>query len=68
MSDDLRHLHNRLRSVEQECRRLRAVLALAVIAVLGFASWSAHVGAQQSTDLLRVRGLIVEDSNGQPRV
>jgi len=43
-------------------------LTLGILALLGCAFWTTRASAQQSLDPLRVRGLIIEDANDQPRI
>ena len=60
--------HDRLSRLESECRRLR--VAVALLAVFGVATATTlHARAQQqASDILRARGLIIEDDAGRPRV
>ena len=58
---------DRITALEHECRRLRAglvVLGVVLVATLT----TLHPTAQQSAEVLRVRGLIVEDDAGRQRV
>src|SRR5688500_11012142 len=59
--------HDRLTRLESECRRLR--IALLLLSVLVIATMTTlHPRAQQAQDILRARGLIIEDEAGRPRV
>ena len=68
MNDETTVLHGRVAVLERESRRLRRMLALAVTVALVFSVWNSRSNAQPSADSLRVRGLIVEDGNGRPRI
>ena len=59
--------YDRFTRLESECRRLRiavVLLAMFVVATLT----TLHPRAQQAADVLRARGLIIEDEAGRPRV
>jgi hypothetical protein len=59
--------HDRLARLESECRRLRvAVLLLSVLVIA--TTTTLHPRAQQAQDVLRARGVIIEDEAGRPRV
>jgi hypothetical protein len=69
MSDNVLNLEARLRAVELEYQRVRArFVGGAVIAVVALGVWGSQPAAQQSNDPLRVRGLVIEDANGRPRI
>jgi hypothetical protein len=57
---------DRITRLESECRRLRlGLLLLAVVFVTTITTLSTSA---QTTDVLRLRGLIIEDEAGRPRV
>lgn len=58
---------DRITRLESECRRLRwALIVLGVVCVATLTTL--HPSAQQSGEVLRLRGLIIEDEAGRPRV
>jgi hypothetical protein len=60
-------LLSRISCLERQNRQFRTgLVAFGVLVLLGLTV--SRPGAQQSTDPLRVRGLIIEDGNGRPRV
>jgi hypothetical protein len=58
---------DRLTRLESECRRLRIALVLLAVFVVATAT-TLHPRAQQPRDVLRARGLIIEDEAGRQRV
>ena len=58
---------DRLTRLESECRRLRIALVLLAVFVVATAT-TLHPRAQQARDVLRARGLIIEDEAGRQRV
>jgi hypothetical protein len=65
--NELTSLNRRLTRLEARCRRLRlTVLALAVLLVASLTTM--QPGAQQTADILRVKGLVVEDEAGRARI
>jgi hypothetical protein len=58
---------NRLRALERRVRQLQFGLSALVLAVLGTLP-GPHLVAQDTGTILRARGLIIEDSNGRPRI
>ena len=59
--------YDRFTRLETECRRLRvAVVTLAVLVIV--TATTLHPRAQQAPEILRARGLIIEDEGGRPRV
>jgi hypothetical protein len=65
MTDDV--LAERITVMERTLRRQR-LMSTALFALLGAAMAMPASQAQQSTDVLRVRRLVVEDANGRSRV
>jgi hypothetical protein len=59
--------HDRFTRLESECRRLRVAVALLAVFVVATAT-TLHPRAQQPRDVLRARGLVIEDDAGRPRV
>jgi hypothetical protein len=60
-------IDNRVQGLERRVRQLQLGLAAAVIAL--FATLlGPHLVAQGTDTIVRVRGLIIEDSNGRPRI
>lgn len=59
--------YDRLTRLESECRRLRIALVLLAVFVVATAT-TLHPRAQQVRDVLRARGLIIEDEAGRQRV
>src|SRR5688572_13946358 len=57
---------DRLTRLESECRRLRIALVLLAVFVVATAT-TLHPRAQQARDVLRARGLIIEDEAGRQR-
>jgi hypothetical protein len=65
--NELTSLNDRISRLEAHSRRLRlTVLVLAVFLVASFTTL--QPGAQQAADILRVKGLIVEDETGRARI
>ena len=62
MTDQDRFTH-----LETECRRLRVAVVMLAVFVVATAP-TLHPRAQQARDILRARGLIIEDESGRPRV
>jgi hypothetical protein len=56
----------RLERLETEVRRMRAVAIAAVIGAVAFVGLASFRGARE--DVLHVRGIVVEDAAGKPRV
>ena len=59
--------HDRFRRLESECRRLRVAVVMLAVLVVATAT-TLHPRAQQTREILRARGLIIEDEGGRPRV
>lgn len=68
MSNDANDLRARLDAIERQCRHLRAGMIVAIVVALSAGFLGSSVLGQQGTDSLRVRSLVVGDSNGQPRI
>ena len=66
MQNELDLIQQRLDRLQSSVRRLRVVCALAIAGVLLWTSTSRSEA--QQPDVLRVRGLIIEDANGRARV
>jgi hypothetical protein len=63
----MKQLDRRIAVIERQNRHLQQGLVLVIALVL--LNWTIpRPHAQQSSDPLRVRGLIIEDTNGRPRV
>jgi len=60
-------LRARLTALEVQARVFRTGFVLVIVLMIGL-QWMPRPTAQTSTDPLRVRGVIVEDSSGRPRV
>jgi hypothetical protein len=60
--------HDRLTHLESECRRLRVAVVLLAVFVVATATTLHPRAQQQASDILRARGLIIEDDAGRPRV
>ena len=58
---------DRLTRRESECRRLRIALVLLAVFAVATAT-TLHPRAQQPRDVLRARGLIIEDEAGRQRI
>ena len=67
MADEVNRLGARVRALEAQLLVLKLVAAGAVVAGAVLATMS-HTQAQQATDTLRVRQLIVEDTDGRARI
>ena len=59
---------DRLTRLESECRRLRIALVLLAVFLVAAATTLHPRAQQQASDILRARGLIIEDDAGRPRV
>lgn len=60
-------LRARLAALEAQARVFRTGFVLVIVLMVA-SQWMPRSSAQSSTDPLRVRGVIVEDANGRPRV
>src|SRR5262245_16748295 len=60
-------LRSRLELLERRLRRTRAALAALAVLAVG-AAWQAGAGDAKAGQVLRVRGLVVEDEAGRPRI
>ena len=67
MADEVNRLATRLKALEAQVLTLKLVAIGAVVAGAVLATMT-HPQAQQATDALRVRQLIVEDNNGRARI
>ena len=65
--DSAEQLQRRVQALEAQSRHQR-VASVVLLALLAVSIWMPRSEAQQSSDPLRVRSLIVEDASGQPRV
>jgi hypothetical protein len=65
--DRAEQLQRRVQALEAQGRHQR-VASVVLVALLAVSIWMPRSEAQQSSDPLRVRSLIVEDASGQPRV
>ena len=59
--------HDRFTRLETECRRLRVAVVTLAVLVVAMAT-TLHPRAQQDREVLRARGLIIEDEAGRARV
>ncbi len=60
-------VRSRLDLLERRLRRTRAALAALGVLAIG-AAWQAGAGESKTGQVLRVRGLVVEDASGRPRI
>jgi hypothetical protein len=60
-------LHGRVLALEAQSRHQRVAFVV-MLALLAGSLWMPRPQAQQSSDILRARGLIIEDVDGKPRV
>ena len=65
--DELQSLSDRVARLESNGRRLRLTIA-ALAVFLGASLTTLHPRAQQPAEILRVKGLIVEDESGRARI
>ena len=66
METELALLRERLNTLETRSRRLRAGMLLTLLAVAGW--WVIPRSYAQQPDVVRARGVIIEDANGRARV
>ncbi len=65
--DPVSPLRSRLDLLERRLRRTRAAFSALLVLAVG-ASWQAGAGEAKPGQVLRVRGLVVEDASGRPRI
>src|SRR5216683_1201796 len=71
MQSENSQLEMRVRHLESTQGLLRGLClfeAVALVALGAMASLTGHVHAKSSPEILRARGLVIEDSQGRPRV